>query len=93
LVDGETPIAWGNWYFGTTGYNEITIGTRPVMYCEIISGTDSVGKFAYIFAIVSSEQRGPNDTNYRRDMIGVPEFAQTGFNIDTNCPVNNSGDN
>ena len=86
-IGEQTPIKWGNWYFGTPGYIAITSGARQVMYCEIISNTDAQGKFAYIFAITSSEERGPNDTNYRRDMLGIPEFAQDNYVVDTNCPI------
>jgi uncharacterized repeat protein (TIGR01451 family) len=93
---GLTPIAWGNWYYGSDGFNQIKSGTYPAMYCEFIYGVGNTPTtaFEYVFAVISQEQRSiayPPPTNYRSAMIGTPARAaalpaNTTF-IDIVCPA------
>jgi hypothetical protein len=65
----ESPLFWGNNYYGTEAYTVIVGGEKPTMYCEVLYLNDSLGNYAYSFYIVSAEDKaeyGPYpETNYR----------------------------
>lgn len=73
-----TPIAWGNYYFGTDGYSQFVNGNDSrLAYCERIQGydrsTNPPTPYEYLFVITNIATGNPQ-TNYIDDQVGVPSW-------------------
>ena len=73
-----TPIAWGNYYFGTEGYVAFSNGNDDrLVFCERNQGFDSddSAPYEYLFVITNTATGNPK-TNY--EGIGTPTWFVDG---------------
>jgi hypothetical protein len=74
-----TPIAWGNYYFGTEGYNLFVGGQDSrLVYCErvrdYVPGSAPKEPYEYLFVITNIATGNPT-TNYFQNQVGEPPWA------------------